>query len=68
MEAWIEPSSELFRRLGFGEDEARAEARLSLAVARGLLLDLLATGDRAAVDAAAEQYLRRYEPRPVRSL
>ena len=67
VEAWIEPSSELFRRLGFGEDEARAEARLSLAVARGLLLDLLATGDRAAVDAAAERYVRRYEPGPVRS-
>ena len=67
VEAWIEPSSELFRRLGFAEDEARAEARLSLAVARGLLLDLLATGDRAAVDAAAEQYVRRYEPGPVRS-
>ena len=67
VEAWIEPSSELFRRLGFAEDDARAEARLSLAVARGLLLDLLATGDAAAVDAAAEQYVRRYETAPVRS-
>jgi AcrR family transcriptional regulator len=61
VEAWIEPSTELFRRLGFAEDEARAEARLSLAVARGLLLDLLATGDRAAVDAAVERYVARYE-------
>jgi len=67
VEAWIEPSSELFRRLGFAEDDARAEARLSLAVARGLLLDLLATGDAEAVDAAAEQYVRRYETAPVRS-
>jgi AcrR family transcriptional regulator len=60
VDAWIEPSAELFRRLGFEEQQARAEARLSLAVARGLLLDLLATGDRAAVDAAAERYLARY--------
>jgi hypothetical protein len=67
VEAWIEPSSELFRRLGFDEDDARAEARLSLAVARGLLLDLLATGDRAAVDAAVERYLSRYEPRQARA-
>jgi len=61
VEAWLEPVAELFARLGFGEEEARAEARLSLAVARGLLLDLLGTGDRAAVDAAVERYMRRYE-------
>jgi AcrR family transcriptional regulator len=60
VEAWLEPSTELFARLGFSEADARAEARLSLAVARGLLLDLLATGDRAAVDAAVERYLSRY--------
>jgi hypothetical protein len=29
-----------------------------VAVTRGLLLDLLATGDRAACDAAMEQYIR----------
>ena len=33
-------------------------ARLGLAVARGLLLDLLATGDRAGVTEAYERYLR----------
>ena len=58
--AWIGPVADLFARLGFAADEARAEARLSLAVTRGLLLDLLATGDRAAVDAAAERYVARY--------
>jgi hypothetical protein len=30
-------------------------------VCRGLLLDLLATGDRAAVDAALERYIAQYE-------
>jgi AcrR family transcriptional regulator len=35
---------------------ARARARLGLAVFRGLLLDLVGTGDRAGVDAAFEAY------------
>ena len=39
---------------------ARAHARLGLAVVRGLLLDLLATGDRAGVDASLEIFARRY--------
>ena len=39
---------------------ARAHARLGLAVVAGLLLDLLATGDRAGVDAALEVFARRY--------
>ena len=61
VDAWIEPSAELYRRLGLSEEDARAEARLALAVARGLLLDLLATGDRAAVDAAVERYIGRFD-------
>jgi hypothetical protein len=36
--------------------EAQAEARLAIAVTRGLLLDLLATGDLAAVDAAMDRF------------
>jgi AcrR family transcriptional regulator len=35
---------------------ARARARVGLAVFRGLLLDLVATGDQAGVDAAFEEY------------
>ncbi|MDY7106938.1 MAG: helix-turn-helix domain-containing protein [Actinomycetota bacterium] len=41
---------------GFSESDARAEARLGVAVSRGLLLDLLATGDRAAVEGAMDRY------------
>ena len=37
---------------------ARPHARLGLAVVRGLLLDLLATGDRAGVDAALDVFAR----------
>jgi AcrR family transcriptional regulator len=41
--------------------DAAADARLGVAVMRGLLLDLLATGDRAAVNAAAERYAQLYD-------
>ncbi len=40
---------------------ARAEARLGVAVARGLLLDLLATVDREAVDQAMESFIASRE-------
>src|SRR4051794_2252029 len=49
VENWVEPAM----RLGMSP----AEARLGVAVTRGLLLDLLATGDREAVDAAMERYI-----------
>lgn len=61
VEAWIVPLSELFSRLGFERTAARDEARLALGASRGLLLDLLATGDRAAVDAAMARFVSRYE-------
>ena len=61
VEAWLPPLTRLFTRLGLEDDAARAEARLSLATSRGMLLDLLATGDRAAVDAAMTQYMRRFD-------
>ncbi len=40
---------------------ARAEARLGVAVTRGLLLDLLATGDRDGVTQAFERFVQRGE-------
>jgi AcrR family transcriptional regulator len=42
------------------DEQARVHARLGLAVVRGLLLDLLATGDRAGVDASLEVFARGY--------
>jgi hypothetical protein len=41
---------------------ARAHARLGIAVTRGLLLDLVATGDVAGVDAAMEAFIAVYVP------
>jgi AcrR family transcriptional regulator len=57
VENWLGPGTELALARGIAQDDARADARLGLAVVRGLLLDLLATGDRKGVDAAMERYI-----------
>jgi AcrR family transcriptional regulator len=62
VEKWVEPLTRIAVAQGRPEAEARAEARLGVAVTRGLLLDLLATGDRAAVDAAMERYIEAVSP------
>jgi AcrR family transcriptional regulator len=56
VESWLEPIAALRVQQGVPARAARAQARVDLAVTRGLLLDLLATGDRAGVDAAMDQY------------
>jgi AcrR family transcriptional regulator len=50
--AWLDPIADALVALGAPTDDARVDARLMVAVTRGLLLDLLATGDRQGVDAA----------------
>jgi AcrR family transcriptional regulator len=62
VELWVEPLTRIAVAQGRPEAEARAEARLGVAVTRGLLLDLLATGDREAVDAAMELYIAALTP------
>ncbi|RCH61760.1 TetR/AcrR family transcriptional regulator [Streptomyces sp. SDr-06] len=57
---WLEPLAVAEVRAGADPALARNRARLGLATVRGLLLDLLATGDRAGVDAAMEEFLRLY--------
>jgi AcrR family transcriptional regulator len=57
---WVEPIAELGVARGVPPDAARAHARLGVAVTRGLLLDLLATGDRAAVNAAMDAFIDVY--------
>jgi len=58
---WLDPIAELSVATGVPESIARAHARLGIAVTRGLLLDLLATGDTAGVDAAMEAFIALYE-------
>jgi AcrR family transcriptional regulator len=61
VEPWLAPVVEAAERTGVPFTVARADARLGIAVARGLLLDLLATGDRAGVDAAMARFTSLYE-------
>jgi AcrR family transcriptional regulator len=63
IEHWIEVQAALAQTAGVPEEVARTHARLGLAVSRGLLLDLLATGDRAGVDAALDVFARGYAGR-----
>lgn len=62
IDSWLPALAELYEQEGVPAASARAEARLGLAVVRGLLLDLLATGDREGVDAAVERFIAHYEP------
>jgi AcrR family transcriptional regulator len=59
VDAWLEPAATMLTALGLPDGEATA--RLGIAVTRGLLLDLLATRDREAVDAAMEVYIAALE-------
>ncbi len=58
VESWVAPIAAGLVAGGADERAARADARLAVAVVRGLLLDLLATKDRAGVDEAYERFLR----------
>lgn len=63
VEGWLVANTALAGAAGIPAATARAHARLGLAVTRGLLLDLLATGDRAGVEAAFEAFAARYAGR-----
>jgi AcrR family transcriptional regulator len=62
VDLWVEPLARIAVARGEDEAQARGEARLGVAVTRGLLLDLLATRDRQAVDAAMERYIEALAP------
>jgi hypothetical protein len=61
VESWLEPIATMRVAQGMEPEAARAQARLDLAITRGLLLDLLATGDRAGTAAAVEQAIALYD-------
>jgi len=52
--AWLPSVTELCRAIGIPEEQAESHARLALGAARGLLLDLLVSGQRAEVAQAAD--------------
>jgi AcrR family transcriptional regulator len=59
--SWLEPIAAVRRAQGVPADIAEAQARVDLALTRGLLLDLLATRDRKGTDAAVEQAIALYD-------
>jgi AcrR family transcriptional regulator len=52
--AWLPSVTDLCRAIGIPEAQAETHARLALGAARGLLLDLLISGEREAVARAAD--------------
>lgn len=60
VEDWLGSVTEINVSLGVPRQLARAHARLGVAVTRGLLLDLLATREIAAVDAAMDAFIDVY--------
>jgi AcrR family transcriptional regulator len=67
VESWVTPVAQALVAAGADERTARADARLGVAVVRGLLLDLLATGDRAGVTEAYERFLEQAAALPVKA-
>lgn len=57
MEPWIVAAAAIEEARGVPRRTARARARLGLALTRGLLLDVLTTGDRAGATAALEEFI-----------
>jgi AcrR family transcriptional regulator len=55
---WLDVLTAMWQARGIRRAEAREQATLDLATARGLLHDLLLTGDRPRVDAAMLRYSR----------
>jgi AcrR family transcriptional regulator len=55
---WLDALAHMWGVRGVPEPAARLQSRIDLAIARGLLHDLLLTGDRVAVDAAMRSHAR----------
>jgi AcrR family transcriptional regulator len=64
LDGWISPLVDAMTSAGHDREDARAVARLSVAVTRGLLLDLLATGDSAGTTRAFALFVDLLEQLP----
>jgi AcrR family transcriptional regulator len=62
---WLDVLTAIWQARGIRRDQARTQATLDLATARGLLHDLLLTGDRRRVDAAMRRYSRATADGPL---
>ena len=61
VDGWISPVRALLIDAGIDEEDAEGLARLGLAVTRGLLLDLLATGDTAGTTRAFDLFTELFD-------
>jgi AcrR family transcriptional regulator len=61
LDPWFAAVTEIQRRQGMSPARARAQAHLGIAVTRGLLLDLIATGNRRDVNRAMELQIEMYQ-------
>ena len=61
LEGWISPIVDSMTNSGIDQAEARVLARLGLAVTRGLLLDVLGSGDSAGATQAFELFMKLVE-------
>jgi len=59
LRAWVELSASILSDMGVPAADARLAATVEVAAIQGLLLDLLATGDRARTGAAARDVITR---------
>ena len=57
IDSWVQPLIPALMAAGLSRSEAETQARLGMAVGRGLLLDVLATGDVTGADEAYERFL-----------
>lgn len=62
VDAWLAPLEIVAERIGVAPEERRASAGLFLAVTRGLLFSLLASGNLRDVDATMQHFLANYLP------
>ena len=62
VDAWLAPLETVAMRLGIDADERRASAGLFLALTRGLLLSLLASGNLQDAEATMQHFLANYVP------
>lgn len=59
VEGWIGALADLYQQAGLARADAVREARIMLALARGLLFELALTGDREAADRAMREVVQR---------
>lgn len=62
VDAWLVPLEVVAERMGVNAGERRAAAGLLLAVTRGLLLSLLASGNRQEAEDAMRHFVANYAP------